>query len=94
MHMEVYNTLQNVPRLFQQWVAKQVWDLAGTDKMQYRYTEGHEPHCPSSNINETYHYIRYCEEAGRLDAINCWIDWLDTWLEKNETEPTLWYVTK
>jgi hypothetical protein len=72
---QVHDALHSVPRLFQLWAAKQVMDVAGTNEMQSRYTEGHDPHCPScASEIETCSHVLHCEEAGRVDALQRSID--------------------
>lgn len=65
-------------------------DVAGTNVNQALITEGHKPYCPScDNVLETYTHVLHCEEAGRVDALHCLIDWLDNWLKEAGTEPSI-----
>ena len=43
----VYDTLNEVPCLFQIWAYKQVMNIAGTNLTQSRYKPHHDPACPS-----------------------------------------------
>jgi len=86
----VYDTLHEVPRLFQLWACKQVMEVAGTNLQQSHYTEGHDPHCPScAHALETCSHVLHCEEAGRVDALAAAISRLDTWLQQEHTDPIL-----
>ena len=63
---------------------------AGTNLKQSYYTEGHDPHCPScAQELETCKHALMCNEAGRVDALARSIGWLDDWLGKVGTEPSL-----
>jgi hypothetical protein len=65
-------------------------EVAGTNANQAVYTEGHDPHCPScSQAIETCSHVLHCKEAGRVDALKRSIGWLDDWLKKVGTEPSL-----
>ena len=92
---EVYATLHEVPRMFQLWAAKQVMGIAGTNSYQARYKDDHDPHCPScDNAIETCAHVLHCCEAGRVQALQRSIGWLDDWLREVGTEPSLrrWLV--
>ena len=87
---QVYDAMHGVPRLFQLWACKQVMDEAGTNLKQSRYTVGHDPRCPScAQELETCGHVLRCNEAGRVDALARSIGWLDDWLKKVGTEPSL-----
>ena len=46
--------------------------------------------CPSCGKEvETCHHILHCEEEGRVAALNCTIDLLDSWLKKVGTDNSL-----
>lgn len=87
---QVYDTLHEVPCLFQLWACKQVMEVAGTNLQQSHYTEGHDPHYPScAHALETCSHVLHCEEAGCVDALAGAISRLDTWLHREHTDPTL-----
>ena len=87
---QVYDALHTVPRLFQLWAAKQVFDVAGTNLRQSYYKPGHDRKCPScSQEVETCSHVLHCEEEGRVEALLQSIKWMDEWLRKVGTDPTL-----
>ena len=56
--------LHSVPRMFQIWACKQVWEIDGTNKMQSYYKEDHDPTCPScESCEETCEHVLLCEES-------------------------------
>ena len=86
----VHHALWEVPRLFQVWAAKQVMELAGTNEMQSRYKEGHDPLCPScSQSLETCGHLLNCQEEGRVDVLDKSIDLMDDWLIEQDTSEEL-----
>ena len=87
---QVYNALDSVPQLFQLWACKQVMEVAGTNLNQSLYMKGHDPHCPScAQALKSCSRVLHCEEAGRVDALQHSFGWLDDWLRKVGTKPTL-----
>lgn len=86
----VHRVLWDIPRLFQIWSAKQVMELAGTNEMQRRYKENHDPRCPSCCIAvETCGHVLMCREEGRVDVLERSIDLLDDWLIEQDTDEEL-----
>ena len=86
----VYETLHEVPRLFQLWAAKQVTDLAGTNYKQSTYKDRHSPICPSCDVAiETCAHVLHCREAGRVAALLRSIELLDDWLDRTGTDKVL-----
>ena len=86
----MHNTLWGVPRLFQIWAAKQVIELAGTNKMQSRYKEEYCKKCRScNNAVETCGHVLIFQEEGRVDMVNKTIDLLDYWLIDQDTNEEL-----
>ena len=86
----VYDTLHEVPRLFQLWATKQVTELAGTNYKQSTYKEHYLPICPSCNVAvETCSHILRCQEAGRVAALLRSIELLNDWLDKTGTDRAL-----
>ena len=74
----VYETLHEVPWLFQLWAAKQVTGLAGTNYKQSIYKDQHSPICPSCDVSvETCAHVLHCREAGRVAALLLSIELLD-----------------
>ena len=86
----VYKTLHKVPRMFQLWACKQVTGVAGTNKMQAKYTPNHNKKCPSCGVRvETCGHILRCEEEGRVDLLHRSIDLVDQWMREHGTERQL-----
>jgi hypothetical protein len=82
--------LHSVPRMFQIWACKQVWEIAGTNKMQSFYKEDHDPTCPSCEVcEETCEHVLLCEEEGRVQALTTSIDLLTDWLRRVGTDRAL-----
>ena len=79
----VYDTLHQVPRIFQLWACKQVMNISGTNLIQSRYKPHHDPTCPSCDqFVETCAHVLSCNEVGRFDALYQYIDLLEKWLNK------------
>ena len=86
----VYDTLHNVPRLFQLWACKQVMEVTDTNINQLMYKENHDPHCPSCDVAlETCQHVLHCEEVGRVNALKRDVGWLKDWLKLAGTKPAL-----
>ena len=82
--------LDEVPRLFQLWACKQVFNIAGTNGLRSRWTEGLSKRCPSCRRRtETSAHVLYCDEAGRVDTLLRTIDLLGDWLREVGTDPDL-----
>ena len=82
----VYQTLHEVPRLFQQWACKQVMSIAGT--MEWDKSEVRK--CPSClKERDTCAHVLFCENAGRVETLRHTIDLLEGWLEEVGTDPVL-----
>ena len=66
----VYDTLHEVPRLFQVWACKQVMNIAGINLIRSRYKLHHDPTCPiCDKCVETCAHVLSCNKAGRFDAL-------------------------
>lgn len=72
----VHDALTEVLRMFQIWACEQVTGVAGTNKIQARYTPNHDKRCPSCtscivyvNCEETFGHVLSCTEAGRVDLL-------------------------
>ena len=77
----MYEALHEVPRMFQILACKQVTIIAGVNSNQAVYTPDHDPMCPSCNdVEETCGHVLCCDEEGRIKALNCTIDLLDSWM--------------
>ena len=82
--------LEEVPRCFQLWACKQVFDIAGTNGLRSRWTEGLSKRCPSCRRRtETASHVLYCEEAGRVETLQRTIDLLEDWLIEVGTDVDL-----
>ena len=82
----IHKTLQDVPKLFQQWACKQMMGIAGTmewDNMEHKK-------CPSCmQARNTCTHILFCNHAGRVKTLKHTIDFLEEWLCKGDTDPDL-----
>ena len=82
----VYQTLHEVPRLFQQWACKQVMGIASTlewDKSEVRM-------CPSClQVWDTCAHVLFCDNAGRVETLWHTIDLKEGWMEEADTHPIL-----
>ena len=79
----VYDTLHEVPRLFQLWACKHLMNIGGTNLIQSRYKPHHDPTCTSCDkFVETCVHVLSCNEAGRVDELSQSINLLDMWLNK------------
>ena len=86
----VHAALEEVPRCFQLWACKQVFDIAGTNGLRARWTEGLSKRCPSCRRRtETSAHVLYCNEAGRVETLLRTIEMVDDWLEESDTDPEL-----
>ena len=82
--------LEEVPRCFQLWAYKQVFDIAGTNGLRSRWTDGLLKRCPSCRRRtETAAHVLYCEEAGRVETLQRTIDLLEEWLIEVGTDADL-----
>lgn len=86
----VHAALEEVPRCFQLWACKQVFNIAATNGLRSRWTEGLSKRCPSCRRRtETSAHVLYCNEAGRVETLMKTIDLLEEWLEEADTDPDL-----
>ena len=87
---QVHDALCEVPRMFQIFACKQVTNIAGVCVNQAKYMRDQDKICPScGQEEETCQHVLCCEEEGRVKALNCTIDLLDSWLPKVGTHKTL-----
>ncbi len=85
----VHRTLSTVPRMFQVWVCKQVWSIAGTNYETLRWLAV-SPLCPSCmQVPETCSHILHCCHAGWVEALHVTIKLLDQWMKRRGTDPDL-----
>jgi hypothetical protein len=88
----VYSALHDVPRMFQVFASKQVFDNGGTNKWLARFdkTGSTSSKCPScfAEIETAEHIVRCCH-AGRIDALHTSIRLMDKWLKQVNTDPGL-----
>ena len=76
--------------MFQIFACKQVTDIAGVNVNLVRCMPHQDTVCPSCGQEvETCYHILHCKEEGRVAALNCTIDLLDSWLKKVETNNSL-----
>jgi hypothetical protein len=82
----VYETLREVPRLFQLWACKQVMGISGT--MEWDKSE--ERKCPSCTIaRDTCAHVLTCNHEGRVEALKLTLDLAESWLEGMDMEPDI-----
>ena len=87
---QVHDALCEVPRIFQVFACKQVTNRAGVYVNQAKYMKDQDTRCPSYGKKaETCQPVLCSEEEGRVKALNCTIDLLDSWLQKLGTNKTL-----
>ncbi len=85
----IYNTLHDLPRLFQLWTSKHVLGIAGTMKFLL-YQDGRCPLCPSCLwCNETCKHIARCPETGWVAAFQESTNAVKNWMETSRTHPNL-----
>ena len=82
--------LHGTPKMFQLWACKQVWDIAATNYLRSKWDRTVKKWCPScQRRKETAAHVLLCNEAGRVDALQQTIGFLERWLEEVDTEATL-----
>ena len=87
---QVYDALCDAPRMFQVFACKQVTDTAGVNVNLAKCMPQQDTGCPSCGQEaEICHHILCCEEEGRVAALNCTIDLMDSWLQKVGTDSSL-----
>ena len=87
----VHRTLSTVPRMFQVWACKQVWNITGTNYETSRWSAV-SPFCPSCMqvpVPETCSHILHCSHAGRGEALQVTIKLLDQWMKQWGRDPDL-----
>ncbi len=83
-------TLEEVPRMFQLWVCKQVMGIAATNGLQAKWTEGLSDKCPSCCVvKDTCGHILHCNKVGCVEALMQTIGLLEKWLLESKTDPEL-----
>ena len=81
----VYNTLHDLPRLFQLWASKHVLGIAGTMKFLL-HQDGRSPLCSScQECNETCKHTARCPEVGREAAFQESTNAVEKWMETSGT---------
>ena len=82
--------LHSTPKMFQVWACKQVWDIAATNYLRSKWDRTVKMWCPSCRrCAETAAHVLLCTEAGRVEALQQTIGFLERWLEEVDTEDTL-----
>ena len=85
----VHSALTTLPRMFQVWVCKQAWGIAGTNREQARWSNV-SPLCPSCRqVSETCCHVRRCPHDGRVKELHATISLMDQWMKQNNTDPDL-----
>jgi hypothetical protein len=78
--------------MFQIFICKQVFDIAGTNYWLALFDKSNNtsPLCPSCfQATETAGHILHCEHAGRVEVMLGTIKLLDSWMKTNDTDPKL-----
>ena len=66
----VYDTLHDVPQLFQLWACKKVMNISGKNLIQSQFKPHHDPTCISCDqCVETCAHVFSCNESVRVDAL-------------------------
>ena len=82
--------LKEVPRMFQLWACKQVWDIAGTNLLRSKWDKTVSSRCPSCRRwKETGAHILQCREKGRVEFWHAAVDLLEQWLRDTGTDPII-----
>jgi len=88
----VHNALTKVPRMFQIFICKQVFNIAGTNYWQAMFDKSKKisPLCPCCmQVTENAEHILHCGHAGRVEVLLGTIKLLDKWMKANNTDPKL-----
>ena len=86
----VYQTLEEVPRMFQIWACKQVLGIARTNHLISKWDLSVDPRCPSCLQHpETADHVLTCNEVGRVEALDQTIELLTRWLKQMRSDPRL-----
>jgi hypothetical protein len=88
----VHRALTHVPKMFQIFACKQVFDIAGTNYWLALFdkTNDTSPLCPSCfQTTETASHILQCDHSGRVEVLIGTIKLLDKWMKNNNTDPKL-----
>ncbi len=81
----VYNGLHLVPRMYQLWAYKQVWNMAGTNYSHAEWDETVKKWCPSCwRAKETTAHVSWCGEAGKVKTLQFTVVFLDEWIVKRQ----------
>jgi hypothetical protein len=82
----VYDTLRDVPGLFQLWACKQVMGIADT----MEWDKSVEQKCPSCTVTrDTCTHVLFCSHEGRVEALKLTLDLAELWLKGMDTDPDL-----
>jgi hypothetical protein len=85
----VHRTLSAVPRMFQIFACKQVFDIEGTNRWLAKFNKTKETSskCPSClQVTETAEHVLSCCHAGRVETLVATIKFLDKWMKKTGTD--------
>ena len=88
----VHRTLNSVPRMFQIFACKQVFNVAGTNQWLARFdsSKTKSPKCPSClQATETAEHVLSCQHAGRVEVLLSTIKLMDCWMKSEQTDFTL-----
>ena len=88
----VHAALHSVPRMFQVFASKQVFDIGGTNRWLARFDQARQQSnkCPSCfEAVETAEHIVHCCHAGRVEALQLTIKLTDKWMKAVDTDPTI-----
>jgi hypothetical protein len=89
---KVHSALCDATSMFHVFAYNQVTDIAGVNVNLDKYIEHQDTACPSFEQEaDTCQHILHCEEEGRVVALNCTIDPIDSWLRMlSGVHPVIW----
>lgn len=91
----VYETLHDVPKMFQIFACKQVFDVSGTNKFLHKRkaAPNNSPICNSCTIHdECAGHILCCPEEGRVQMLHKLVEEMLDWLEIAGTPRDLMFL--
>ena len=86
----VEQAMKSFPRLFQNWVTKQVSGMCGCTSARAHWVKDLVDKCPScGRKGDSSTHVTRCEDPARIVTFHRSIDALAVWMEEAETEPNL-----
>ena len=82
----VYETLREVPRLFQIWACKQMMGIA----VMMEWDKSTIQMCPSCMVErDIYAHVPLCQHKGQVATLKLTLEIMEDWLSEAETDPDL-----